>query len=219
MNRKIISVHTPKVAGTSFLKQLQAAFGIAHVLTDYGDDPADIRSCRNINPEHYNSIFIRDISPYKVVHGHFHPSKYDGLEQALRITFLRHPVDNIQSIFRFWSAAPLGSWDSPIFNYFKTHGLSIECFAALPVLSHLYSKQYFGGFDMNRFNFIGDYSVRQNEIKRLSALLGVSIPQDIRLNVTDELNVAPDRIDESTFGKLSDILADDIEFYNKFVGR
>ena len=174
---------------------------------------------RNINPEHYKSRFVDDISPYKVVHGHFHPSKYDGLQQALRITFLRHPVDNIHSIFRFWSAAPLGSWDNHVFHYFKSYSLSIECFAALPVLRHLYSKQYFGGFDMNRFNFIGDYSVRQNEIKRLSTLLGVMIPQDIRINVTEELNVAPNSIDESTFRKLSNILADDIEFYHKFVGR
>lgn len=215
----IVSVHTPKVAGSSFLHQLRTVFDEAHLLLDYGDDPADIRSRRNIDPESYSLDPVSSIAPYRIVHGHFHPGKYDGLDNAFRLTFLRHPVDNVMSIFRFWSAHPPGMWDSPVFRYFKENALSIQRLAMLPAIRFLYSRVYFGGFDMSRFNFIGDYHCYRSELLRLGNLLGVEFDLDLRINVTSEifgegLEGAP--VDVCI---LSSILAEDIKFYEQHAGK
>ena len=49
----IISVHTPKAAGTTFLQQLRIVFGEENLLLDYSDDPADNSSRWNIDPEFF----------------------------------------------------------------------------------------------------------------------------------------------------------------------
>ena len=144
MFEEIISVHIPKVAGTSFLHQLKEIFGEQHVLLDYNDDPVYLQSIVNIDPNCYEFDPIKTISPYKVVHGHFQPKKYENLRNAFRLTFLRHPIDNIASIYFFWMAHDRNCWDSPIFHYCKDRNLTLLQFAALPKLRYLYTRTYFG---------------------------------------------------------------------------
>jgi hypothetical protein len=215
----IISLHTPKVAGSSFLHQLRTVFGEANLLLDYAEDPAVIRSRRNIDPQSYRLDPITNIAPYRVVHGHFHIEKYDALGDAFRLTFLRHPVDNVMSIFRFWSVHPLGMWDSPLFRYFKENALSAQDFAMLPAIRFLYSKTYFGGFDMNRFDFVGDYRDYPRELHRLGVLLGVQFDLALRLNVTPVIPDADPQAVLPSTSVLSDILAEDIRFYEQHAGK
>lgn len=215
----VISVHTPKVAGTSFIKQLQTAFGDDFLLLDYSEDPADVRSRRNIDPESYRLEFIKDISPFRVVHGHFHISKYDGLSDAFRLTFLRHPIDNLLSIYDFWSLQSVDIWDNPLFKYFKEKSLTPERFAMLPAIRYLYTYTYFGGFDMSRFDFIGDYQFYSNELLRLGDLLGVNFEPSVRLNATQTLPGYQPRTNLVNRSILEDLLAEDIRFYEKYAGK
>lgn len=215
----IISVHTPKVAGTTFQQQLRMAFGESALLLDYGDDPADPCSRWSLDPESTCIAPITSIAPYSVVHGHFHPAKYNAINKAFRMTFLRHPVDNVLSIFRFWNVHPSGMWESSLFRYFKENKLSVQRLAMLPAIRFLYSRTYFGGFDMSRFDFIGDYQDYSNELQRLGSLLGVSFDPDLRLNVTPEVQENDLHLTISDLHKLLDILADDINFYERHAGK
>lgn len=215
----IVSVHTPKVAGSTFLQQLRATFGDTNLLLDYSDDPADISSRWNIDPEWSRLNPITAIAPYRVVHGHFHPAKYNKLDEAFRITFLRHPVDNVMSIFRFWSVNPSGMWDSPLFRYFKENKLSVQRLAMLPAIRFLYSQTYFGCFDMSRFDFVGDYSDYPGELQRLGDRLGVEFDLALRLNVTPDVQGNNLQTDPPGTGALSDILAEDISFYERYAGK
>lgn len=215
----IVSVHTPKVAGSSFLHQLRTVYGETNLLLDYGDDPVDIRSRRNIDPESYRLDPITTVAPYRVVHGHFHPGKYDALGDTFRLTFLRHPVDNVISIFRFWSAHPPQMWDSPLFHYFKENALSVQRLAMLPAIRFLYSKMYFGGFDMSRFEFIGDYRDYPRELQRLGGLLGVEFDLSLRLNVTQDIRGDGPKSTPLDTSGLSEILAEDIKFYERYAGK
>nr|WP_156886323.1 hypothetical protein [Pseudomonas alcaliphila] len=215
----IISVHTPKVAGSTFLEQLRSVFGDANLLLDYSDDPADISSRWNIDPESYSLDPIVSIAPYCVVHGHFHPGKYSKIDDAFRLTFLRHPVDNVISIFRFWSANPSEMWGSPLFRYFKENNLSVHRLAMLPAIRFLYSKTYFGGFDMRRFDFVGDYSEYPSELQRLGGRLGVTFDSALRLNVTPAIKEGVLNLAPADICSLSDILAEDILFYEQYAGK
>lgn len=219
MKKTIISVHTPKVAGTSFRRLLQDTYGECGVLLDYDDDPVNLNSTVNIDPDMYILNPIINIDPYNVVHGHFHPSKYDNLPECYRITFLRHPVENVISIYKFWSVHSDGAFDGPIFRYFKRHKLSLERFAMLPKIRFLYSSSYFGNFDMNKFNFIGDYKNYNDEIKRLENILEVKFAPILHLNNTDDfIGDSNPLLTKPSFKKLSEILEQDIEFYNLYAG-
>ena len=215
----IISVHTPKTAGTTFLQNLFVVFGESNVLLDYGDDPANPSSRWCLDP--YSLILdpVTTVAPYKVIHGHFHPSKYNSIEQAFRITFLRHPVDNLISIFRFWSLSPPEISKSSLFSYFKDNKLSVQRFAMLPAIRFLYSRTYFGGFDMSQFDFIGDYKDYSMELLRLGGILGVDFNPKLRLNVTSEIQNDNSHLSIGDLGELFKILAEDIAFYERHAGK
>lgn len=223
MWEQIISVHIPKVAGTSFLHQLKEVLGEQYVLLDYNDDPVYLQSIVNIDPNCYEFDPIRTISPYKAVHGHFQPKKYEHLKNAFRLTFLRHPIDNIISIYFFWMAHDRNCWDSPIFHYCKDRNLSLLQFAALPKLRYLYTHTYFGNYDMSRFDFIGDYDKYENELSRLGKQLGLPFNANVRLNVTSDYitnqgstDVMRQSVADTEYTKLAEILKDDIDFYQAY---
>lgn len=221
MEHPIISVHVPKVGGTSFLQHIKREYGEHNVLLDYSDDPVDVRCRMNIDPDYYRQHPIVSIAPYCVVHGHFHAGKYEYMEHARRITFLRHPVDNVLSIYRYWTVHHESAFAGPVFKYFKMSNLSIEALAMLPKIRFLYSETYFGGIDMTRFHFVGDYSKYDRELMRLGALLGVNFSVDVRVNVTrafpgGDCIYTPDA---KTRTALEKILAQDIRFYEQHAGR
>lgn len=226
MIQTIISVHTPKVAGTSFLHQLKQIYGEHQLLLDYQDDPTNPLSIINIDPNFYETTPIRTISPYKIVHGHFHPEKYSKLDNAFRMTFLRHPIDNILSIYNFWSAHENSFWDHPIFKYFKDANLSLPRFAMIPQIRYLYTQTYFGGFDMCQFDFIGDYTQYNQELSRLGRALEISFDLSVRQNITNDYLKSTSAtgthrhtLDEPEYALLAQILKKDIEFYEIYKGR
>lgn len=226
MSRTIISVHMPKVAGTSFLHQLKMLYGSQKILLDYDDDPSNPLSIINIDPNYYDAFPIEALAPYKVVHGHYHPRKYSRVNDAFRLTFLRHPISNIKSIYDFWTAQDESLWDHPIFKYFKSEGLTLTRFAMIPKIRYLYTQTYFGGFDMTQFDFVGDYAHYDEELLRLGNCLDLTFDLRVRHNLTDKYfnNESTDRVNRSVISdvehnELAIILKDDIVFYKTYKGR
>lgn len=226
MFESIISVHMPKVAGSSFLQQLKNQFAENELLLDYGDDPVNPLSIVSIDPNRYNVEPIKSIAPHKIVHGHFSPHKYANLNNAFRMTFLRHPIDNIMSIYYFWMAHKSDSWDSSVFQYFKDENLSLLRFAMLPKIRYLYTRTYFFDFDMKYFDFIGDYAKYDEELVRLGKCLGVTFDLNVRVNITKEYFESPPSIKNerevnaiTEYDTLAFILKDDIDFYERFKGK
>ncbi len=85
----IISVHTPKAAGTSLSASFVDSYGKERVLLDYTDDPADVRSQFHLDPDYVRCRRIDAPRGVDVVHGHFHPSRYAHIADAQFVTFLR----------------------------------------------------------------------------------------------------------------------------------
>lgn len=150
------------------------------------------------------------------LHGHFHPGQF-ALDDSLLFTLLRHPVHNIISIFFFWQALP--SQGQALHDYFLRKRFNIIEMAQLPALRYLYSKTYFGGFDMGRFDLIGRHEDRHTAFFRLSRLIGVNLDTSIHENVTVSNEGRHALLnDDFTMQKLRNILAEDIRFYDKFAG-
>jgi hypothetical protein len=216
----LVSVHVPKTAGTSLRMAFQSAFGQEQILLDYSDDPADPCSTTRLDPHFYERRHVRALGPYRVVHGHFSPIKYAQLAPAVRIAFLREPVQNVISIYHFWRR-----YDVPgnaLLDYMRTRRLTLEEFARLPIMRYLYTSTYFGNVDMTSFDFVGDAAQYNEEVVRLSALLGVPLAT-IRTNTGPERAYAGeqgrDLEDVSLRERLAVILADDVGFYQKYRGR
>lgn len=215
----IISIHTPKAGGTTMLNLWKQVFGEDGVLLDYGDPPANPSANFIIDP-----IGWADQRPtvlpgqVRVVHGHFRPGKYDLIKDAYRLTMLRHPVDNLISIYCYWKKIP--PQPNAVHQYFLSNNLDIVGLARLPIMQNLYSDTYFGGWDMRRLDFIGRHEARTDDLLRLSTMLGVSIDTELHLNATEPegVNQKKETIlsDSKTMHRLSDLLIEDIRFYEKY---
>ena len=209
---KIISVHCPKAGGTALCNALSSAFGSSFE-TDYSEDPADPRSPRNLDPDSYFSRNRTVNEHVFCLHGHFHPGQFD-LSNVFLFTVLRYPVENIISIYSFWKQLP--SQGQPLHDYFVSRRLNVFETARLPLLRFLYSKTYFGSFDMSRFDLIGRHDARQEALQRLGRVAGLTIESSVQANTTaptderDELLANP-----SCLRQLEDILREDIRFYER----
>lgn len=217
----LVSIHLPKAAGTTLLALYRDIMGADRVLMDYEDDPGNPASAFHLDPDAWLNRRPQKLADgIKVIHGHFHASKYDLLPEAFRLTFMRHPVDNLISIYCYWRKIP--PQPSCLHQYFLKEGLDVVGLARLPLLRYLYSKTYFGGWDMGRLDFVGRYENRDADLMRLGAVLGLSFNSALHLNATEADGEASERAlfmeDQRLIARLHDILADDIRFYESHVG-
>jgi hypothetical protein len=216
----LISVHVPKAGGSSIGRAFAKAFGESLLLTD-NDDPADPTNPRWIHPEWYLARRPRSIAPYRVVHGHFPAFKYDLLPEALRVALLRDPVENLISIYYYWKHLCETAYQGhAIFHLFKSQRLTLLETAAIPALRALMSHTYFGGFDMNRLDVIGDYAKRREYLAAVSERVGLHIDPHLTENVTP---FSPERqevlADRRMMAALHDLLLDDVRLYERYAGR
>ncbi len=200
--QRAVSVHFPKAAGSSLKAQFGALLG-RQAFFDYGHDPLAVADrCAAEFP-----------AGKLLVHGHFHPSRYAATE-GYWLTFLRHPVDNLLSIYFYWLDLPDPTHG--VHARFLRERPSVLEFAAYPGISTLMSETYFGGIDMRRFDFIGFHETRAADIRRLAADLGLPLAPETHENRTAE---TPERHgvrqDRSLRRRLADLLAADVAFYER----
>lgn len=213
----LISVHYPKAGGTTINDLLVDNFGDC-LLREYSLDPLSVI-------DEYG-VKICDYSPneigynIKAIHGHFHPERFSHVENTRYITFLRHPLDILISLYFFWKGSEFNA--HPIYHRFKQENPDIFSFAAYPAINTLMSETYFGGFDTTRFEFVGFHENRQNDLARLAELLDAQFDMDLHSNNTSDLldeDLMHERHDitESleTRQKITDILAKDVKFFEK----
>ena len=201
------------------LASWKQAFGEDRVLMDYDDPPGNPAANFIIDPqgwEEHRPTVLEE--PIQVVHGHFRPAKYDLLKDAFRMTILRHPVDNLISIYCYWKKIP--PQPNAVHQYFLANTLDVLGLARLPIIRTLYRDTYFGGWDMGRLDFIGRHESRADDLPRLAGMLGISIDTNLHLNATEPegVNLEKETIlaESRLMDRLHDLLADDIHFYEKY---
>lgn len=87
-------------------------------------------------------------------------------------------------------------------------------FAKYRGMQTLMSESFYGGFDMERFNFVGFYDRRVDDLCRLSNDLGIEITASQKENKTSFYSEREETERDPQLRKaLADIHSDDIRFY------
>lgn len=210
----LFSVHVAKAGGTALRHSLAQAFG-ERLHLQYDDGPMNPASLRNLDPARSVAGLFRPPEDTACTHGHYHPGRFRIDQEDILFSLLRPPVENVISIYFYWKYVQTGS--NVLHDYLLRENLNLREFARLPLVRNLYSFAYFDGFDMGRFDILGDYRNRASTIARLSATIGHPLASEERLNVTppSEERQAVEA-DEALKADLRDILIEDIRFFERY---
>ena len=202
---RVVSIHFPKAAGSSLQVQLVKLLA-DRVVLDYTHDPLTTSGAET----------TQFPNGKRIVHGHFCAQRYASVN-AYWMTFLRHPVDNLISIYFFWRALPVPG--HALHARFLRERPSIPEFAMYPGVTRLMSETYFGDFDMSRFDFIGFYQNRDADIPRLAKDLGLPLMAGVHENRTNETIERRElEADVPIRRRLTGLLAADVAFYERLRG-
>ncbi len=209
----LLGVHVPKAGGTSIGAALAQAYQ-GSFYSDYADDPSLPESQRQLDPQRHFEGY--PLPPgYGCIYGHYHIGKY-GQEEALRFTLIRHPVEIVLSLYAYWRSVPRGGAPH---QYFLKEQLDILGLANMPSVRKMLSQTYFGDFDMGRFDLIGRHDAREASLTRLSQLCGRPLDTTIHANATASDEGRTLREDKDIVAALTDILSEDIRFYERWAYR
>jgi hypothetical protein len=217
---KILSVHYPKAGGSSFKRTLSDAFPDIPFIELYYDDPVDPCSLSAIAP----ALAKKDAEKFLnsnsrcIIHGHFTPRKFEGLDFDLRVSIIRHPIAWIFSLYRYWQkVADKGEPGHYVFELFKRERPTIEELAAYTPIRNCLSTTYFGGCNLEDFDLIGIQERYSGTLKRMALLFNADL-NEFTLNTTSDIIVPPEKNPElsvKTRQHLESILSADIRFYNR----
>ena len=182
-NIKLVSLHIPKTAGTSFYKTIQDAYGITSVAR------LDIKPNINkilLNTIEYNDTFLPD--EIEVIHGHFNVldlyEKYPETKDLPMITWLRDPVTRVISNY-FYLQERLTTFLSSHENnraILDKMMKSIEEFIATDINRNKMSR-FLIGKNLSDFKFVGLIEYYEEDLQSLSNLLNIQFNQN-QVNVT-----------------------------------
>lgn len=180
---KLISVHIPKTAGTSFRNTLRTVYGEDHVVRlDITLEEEHIR----LNEMAWNGPRLS--SRIKVAHGHFSPTlfqKYFRATEADFITWLRHPVERVISNY-FYLVKRLEEElqeEQKGLNILSKLQRSLEEYASAPLNQNRMSK-FLSGRSLEDFAFVGIQEHYEADLQRLAQLLNWPLAPHFKHNVT-----------------------------------
>lgn len=226
--KPLISVHIHRTAGTHFQHLLRKTLG-NRVLFDYEHPPIRVDKPYGFDPLNCfrDNILERTnegVENKDIVHGHFHAAKYQHLNVGYT-TILRNPVDRVISHYLFAKESALWArknydFVEPIYAYTYDMDLSVVDFASIAAIKYFYTRTYFEEFDMNRFEIIGDYDEINNYLESLGERISADLISFYQSKPDQIYNEEQKKImkDKKTIEKLHEILAEDMEFYNKWKG-
>lgn len=209
MRTKIISIHIPKTAGTSFRYTLINAYGIERIMPFYHPDK------KNISYKIPNRI--------DVVHGHITTADYDRFivenpswRDALVISWVRDPVSRFVSNYYYMK----GIISDQLSHFKETPDLKKRMVCTLEDFINKSGEwnetsKYINEEDLaiNKFSFIGQVEKYEDDLKKLAFVLNWKSYSIFRHNTTKNKK----EVDRETKKKIEAKLAGEIDLFNKIV--
>jgi hypothetical protein len=172
----IISLHTPKAAGSSFKKLLEKEFSHS-LISDYKDKPFNKNVERRIEDvkfkrrklKYFYKLYYKCIG-IECIHGHFLPYGYDiylNNPDTKFITWLRDPLQRLASNYFYWFRAYNKNKSGDLHKKVVGENWSFEKFAFSEEMKNFYN-QFLYKFPIENFDFIGLTEFFEDDLKYFS---------------------------------------------------
>jgi hypothetical protein len=211
---ELLSVHVPKTGGTSFRAVLERVYGAAQIHTVY-PEPRDLVATED---ERWfaDSLALcrRRVDSPRVVHGHYLLTWYaERFPHAIRIAWLRHPVDRLVSFYHMWREMDLWPSSSPLQRAVREGRLDLLDFARSPAMRDQVTSRFLGEPAARGLAFIGIQERFDQDLQRLSARLGWPRLEAPRTNVNQSREYAARSIDGETRAEIARLNPADMDLY------
>ncbi len=207
---KVISIHVPKTAGTTFKKILRQIYHPEEIFFDY-PHRGDLRHNMLTNPK----------PGIKVIHGHFPSHKYDSkFPECRKIIWLRDPIKRLISLYFFWKTWQiLVESDGENLAPVKESSLTFLEFAAKPEMQNIIKSKFVQEQKLTDFYFVGIQEFFSEDLHELKGMLNWS---EYELE-TQNTNPYPEYklllkevlSNQEIVNKISAINQEDIELYQE----
>ncbi|MDJ0518101.1 MAG: methyltransferase domain-containing protein [Trichodesmium sp. MO_231.B1] len=159
---KVISIHVPKTAGTTFKKVLRQIYHPEEIFFDY-PHRGDLRNKMLTNPK----------LGVKVIHGHFPCHKYNSkFPEFKKIIWLRDPIKRLISLYFFWKTWQiLVESDAENLAPVKESSLTFIEFAAKPEMQNIIKSKFVQEEKLIDFYFVGIQEFFSEDLHELKAML------------------------------------------------
>ncbi|NEQ74825.1 MAG: methyltransferase domain-containing protein [Okeania sp. SIO2C9] len=207
---KVISIHVPKTAGTTFKQVLKQIYYPEEIFFDY-PHKGGLRNKMLTNP---NPVI-------KVIHGHFSSNKYDyKFPEFRKIIWLRDPIKRLISLYFFWKTWQiLVESDEQNLSPVKESNLTFIEFAEKPEMQNVIKSKFVQEQKLTEFDFVGIQEFFPEDLHELKLILNWP---DYKLE-TQNTNPYPEYkslleevlSNQKIVNKISAINQEDIELYRE----
>jgi hypothetical protein len=213
---ELLSVHVPKTGGTAFRKVLEIVYGADRIHTVYPlatESPAAERQNEKWLADSLAlSRLARDVP--RVVHGHYQLTWYsDRFPRAMKIAWLRHPVDRLASFYYMWREMELWPTSSPLQRAVREGRMDLLDFARSPATRDQVTSRFLGDPAARALAFLGVLERFEEDLSRLGTLLGWPALQAPRTNVNLSREYAERSLDEAVRSEIASLNPADMHLY------
>ncbi|NES04569.1 MAG: class I SAM-dependent methyltransferase [Okeania sp. SIO2F4] len=162
VKEKVISIHLPKTAGTTFKKILRQIYHPEEIFFDY-PHRGDLRNKMLTNPK----------LGVKVIHGHFPCHKYNSkFPEFKKIIWLRDLIKRLISLYFFWKTWQiLVESDAENLAPVKESSLTFIEFAAKPEMQNIIKSKFVQEEKLTDFYFVGIQEFFSEDLHELKTML------------------------------------------------
>jgi len=159
---KVISIHVPKTAGTTFKKVLRQIYHLEEIFFDY-PHRGDLR----------HNMLTKPKPGIKVIHGHFPGNKYDSkFPEYRKIIWLRDPIKRLISLYFFWKTWQiLVESDAENLPPVKESSLTFVEFAERREMANQIKSKFVQEQKLTDFYFVGIQEFFSEDLHELKVML------------------------------------------------
>lgn len=213
---ELLSVHIPKTGGTAFRTVLETVYGAASIHTVYptaSDLPSDETEDERWLADSV-ALCRRRVDVPRVVHGHYLLTCYaERFPRAIKIAWLRHPVDRILSFYYMWREMELWPTAPPLQREVREGHLDLLEFGRSPGMRDVVTRRFLGDPQGSGLAFIGIQERFDEDLDRLASMLGWPSLTAPRSNVNQSQEYASRSVADDLRSEIASLNPADMSLY------